>query len=99
MEVTSSIGKDRNPPLNKRQSFFFNAAKLFSGNILYIATQWGLLVVLTKFFAPEEFGKYALALAIVTPIFSISALQLRSVFVTSTSDDIKRLSKNRFAAS
>jgi len=89
MEVTSSIGKERNPPLNKRQNFFFNAAKVFSGNILYIATQWGLLVVLTKFFTPGEFGNYALALAIVTPIFSVSALQLRSVFVTSTSDDIK----------
>jgi O-antigen/teichoic acid export membrane protein len=88
MEVANSIGKDRDLSLNKAKSLFFNAAKVFSGNVIYIATQWGLLVVLTKFFTPDEFGKYALALAIVTPIFSVSALQLRTVLVTSTTDGI-----------
>lgn len=59
-----------------------NFSWTFIGNLLYAGTQWGLLVLLTKLFEPEVFGKYALALSIVTPIFIGSALQLRAVQVT-----------------
>jgi O-antigen/teichoic acid export membrane protein len=52
------------------------------GNLLYGASQWGMIVIFTKAFAPEIFGMYAIAMSISTPIFSFSALQLRAVMVS-----------------
>lgn len=63
-----------------------NFSWTFAGNLLYAGTQWGLLVLLTKLFEPEVFGRYALALSIITPIFIGSALQLRAVQVTDVQD-------------
>jgi O-antigen/teichoic acid export membrane protein len=59
-----------------------NFSWTFVGNVLYAATQWGLLTLLTKLFAPELFGRYALALGISTPVLVASALQLRSIYVS-----------------
>jgi O-antigen/teichoic acid export membrane protein len=64
-----------------------NFSWTFAGNVLYAGTQWGLLVLLTKLFEPELFGRYALALSIVTPIFTASALQLRAVQVSAVGDE------------
>lgn len=74
------------PRLSTGLSLRANFSWTFAGNVAYAATQWGLLTVLTKFFSPEVFGQYALALGIVTPIFVASALQLRSVQVSDVSD-------------
>lgn len=59
---------------------------IFAGNVINAGTQWGLLILLTKLFEPEVFGRFALALSIVTPIFVGSALQLRAVQVTDVQD-------------
>ena len=64
-----------------------NFSWTFVGNVLYAATQWGLLILLTKLFEPELFGQYALALSIITPISTASALQLRAVQVSAVKDE------------
>jgi O-antigen/teichoic acid export membrane protein len=61
-----------------------NLSWAFIGNALYALTQWALLMILTKEFAPSEFGAYALALSIATPVLSTSSLQLRSIQVSTT---------------
>jgi O-antigen/teichoic acid export membrane protein len=59
-----------------------NFSWTFFGNILYAATQWGLLTLLTKLFEPGLFGRYSLAFSTVTPIFIASSMQLRAVYVS-----------------
>jgi O-antigen/teichoic acid export membrane protein len=49
------------------------------GNVTYAGCQWGLLAVLAKLGSPEVVGQYALALAIVNPVFLLVQLPLRSI--------------------
>ena len=65
-----------------------NFSWTFVANALYAGTQWGLLILLTKLFEPELFGRYALALSIVTPTFTASAMSLRAVQVSAVEDEV-----------
>src|SRR5258708_7779966 len=53
-----------------------------SGNVVYAACQWGMVVVLAKLGTPQLVGEFALALAITAPIVIGAGLSLRSVHVT-----------------
>lgn len=53
-----------------------------AGNLIYAACQWGMVVILAKLTNPAVVGKYALGLALTTPIILFSQLQLRSVQAT-----------------
>jgi O-antigen/teichoic acid export membrane protein len=52
------------------------------GNIVYAASQWGMLVVLAKLGSPEMVGQFTLALALTGPIVMFSNLQLRQLQAT-----------------
>ena len=52
------------------------------GNLVYAFAQWCNLSIIAKFFSAAEVGAFGLALAIATPIFMFSNLQLRSVIAT-----------------
>ena len=52
------------------------------GNIVYAASQWGILIVLARLGSAEHVGQFALALAVVTPVMVFTNLQLRSVQAT-----------------
>jgi O-antigen/teichoic acid export membrane protein len=65
-------------PLSLRKNFSWT----FVGNVIYAATQWGVLVVLARFGTPETVGQFALGLAITAPIIMFSNLQLRGVQAT-----------------
>jgi O-antigen/teichoic acid export membrane protein len=80
-------GPTPNHALATRLSLRANFSWTFVGNVLYAATQWGLLTLLTKLFTPELFGQYALALGISTPVLVASALQLRSIFVSEVKNE------------
>ena len=58
-----------------------------AGNALYAACQWGILVILAKLGSPEIVGKYALAMAICSPIILFSNLQLREIQATDARRD------------
>jgi O-antigen/teichoic acid export membrane protein len=68
------------PPksLTLRQNFSWT----FVGNIVYAASQWGILVVLAKLGRPEMVGQFTLGLAVTAPIILFANLQLRQVQVT-----------------
>jgi O-antigen/teichoic acid export membrane protein len=57
------------------------------GNFIYALSQWGILILLAKLGSPILVGKFALALAICTPITIFSQLQLRGLQVTDVRDE------------
>ncbi len=65
-------------PLSLRANFSWT----FAGNLIYAASQWGILVVLAKLGSPEMVGQFALGLAIGAPVIMFANLQLRAVQAT-----------------
>ncbi len=53
-----------------------------TGNVVYSACQWGILIVLAKLGTPQAVGEYALGVAITAPAILLASLQLRSVLVS-----------------
>jgi O-antigen/teichoic acid export membrane protein len=66
------------PGLSLRRGFYWT----LGGNILYAACQWLILALVTKVGTTAMAGQFALALAIVTPVFALANLQLRIVLAT-----------------
>jgi O-antigen/teichoic acid export membrane protein len=64
--------------LTLRQNFSWT----FVGNIIYAASQWGMLVVLAKLGSPEMVGQFTLGLAVTAPIILFANLQLRQIQTT-----------------
>jgi O-antigen/teichoic acid export membrane protein len=59
-----------------------NFSAALTGNVVYAASQFGMLVALAQLTSPAEVGRYALALAVTSPIFIFAGLKLRQVQVT-----------------
>ena len=59
-----------------------NAAWALAGNAGYAACQWGILMAVAKSSAPADVGRFALALAITSPVLMLTNLQLRAVQAT-----------------
>lgn len=58
----------------------FGAASI--GNVVYAASQFGMLLSLARFTSVADVGRYALALAIAGPVFILTGLKLRQAQVT-----------------
>lgn len=65
-------------PLTLRRNFSWT----FLGNLVYAASQWGMLVVLAKLGSPVMVGQFTLGLAITAPVLMLTNLQLRAVQAT-----------------
>jgi O-antigen/teichoic acid export membrane protein len=65
-------------PLSLRKNFSWT----FIANIIYGICQWGILVAIAKLGTPEMVGQFTLGLAVVTPVFLLTNLELRSVQAT-----------------
>jgi O-antigen/teichoic acid export membrane protein len=59
-----------------------NFTWMLSGNVIFGASQWAFIVIIAKLGTPELLGKYALGLAICTPVVLFTNMQLRSVQAT-----------------
>lgn len=59
-----------------------NIGVSFIGNIVYALSQWLLLVILAKLSGEEILGVYALALAVVSPVFALANMNLRALQAT-----------------
>jgi O-antigen/teichoic acid export membrane protein len=66
-----------------------NIAWIFSGNSLYAASQWCIVILLGRLGGVEAVGHYALGLAISTPLMLFSNLGLRQVQVTDSKDQYR----------
>ncbi|MGE6487389.1 oligosaccharide flippase family protein [Paenisporosarcina sp. NPDC076898] len=67
---------------NKSLSLRRNISWTFFSNLIYAASQWGIISVLSKIGNPSMVGQYALALAITAPFYMFTNLQLRSLVIT-----------------
>jgi O-antigen/teichoic acid export membrane protein len=65
-------------PLSLRHNF----AWTFAGNVVYAASQWGMITVLAKLGTPEIVGRFSLASAVAAPVIMFANLQLRTVQAT-----------------
>ncbi|MEG4166347.1 MULTISPECIES: oligosaccharide flippase family protein [unclassified Microcoleus] len=65
-------------PLTLRRNFSWT----FTGNLIYAASQWGMLVVLAKLGSPEMVGQFTLGLAVTAPVLMFTNLQLRAIQAT-----------------
>jgi O-antigen/teichoic acid export membrane protein len=72
----------------KTVSLRWNFSWTFVGNVIYSGCQWCMLVVLAKLGNPTIVGQYGLALAIATPVYALSTLQLRAVLTTDVQERI-----------
>jgi O-antigen/teichoic acid export membrane protein len=70
-------------PLTLRRNFSWT----FTGNLIYAASQWGMLVVLAKLGSPEMVGQFTLGLAVTAPIIMFTNLQLRGIQATDAKGD------------
>ncbi|MFA9478907.1 lipopolysaccharide biosynthesis protein [Phycisphaerales bacterium AB-hyl4] len=64
-----------------------NFAWALAGNVVYGASLWLSLVILAKLTSAADVGRFALAMAICTPIAVFSSLNLRSVQVTDAREE------------
>ncbi len=65
-------------PLTLRRNFSWT----FTGNLVYAACQWGMLVVIAKLGSPEMVGQFTLGFAVTAPIMMFTNLALRDILVT-----------------
>jgi O-antigen/teichoic acid export membrane protein len=73
-----------------------NIGASFIGNIVYALSQWLLLIILAKLGDEKVIGVYALALAVVSPIFSLGNMNLRAVQATDAETAVSFTSYARF---
>lgn len=73
-----NLPSGRGGPLSLRHNFAWTLV----GNVIYAASQWGMLVVLAKLGSSETVGRFALGLAVTAPVIMFANLQLRVVQAT-----------------
>lgn len=73
--------------MTKTLSLKKNASWVFMGKVVYIGSQWAMLVVLAKLGSPEMVGQFVFGLAITAPVFMLTNLQLRGVQATDANRD------------
>ena len=77
------------PSIPRGLSLRANFSWTFVGNSVYSACQWGALVALAKLSSPVIVGQYALAMAIATPVTSLTGLQIRPVIASDVKETYK----------
>lgn len=60
---------------------------LLGGNIIFAFSQWLLLTLIAKICTGQELGEYSYAMSIVAPVFMLTNLQLRPIFVADYNSD------------
>jgi O-antigen/teichoic acid export membrane protein len=69
-------------PLSVGISWRSNFAWALSGNVVYAACQWGMVIALAKLGNSFVLGQFSLGLAIATPVLMLANLQLRAAQAT-----------------
>lgn len=70
-----------------------NFAWILTGNIAYALCQFGVLVLIAKCGTAEMVGKFTLSIAIATPVFMMTNLGLRPIYVT---DSIRKYEPSEY---
>lgn len=72
--------------VTKRPSLRTNFSWVFGGQMVYLAAQWGIVVVLAQFGTPEIVGRFGLGLAISAPVYAFINLGLNNLLATDARD-------------
>ena len=67
-------------------SRYANFSWAFVGNAIYAVSQWGILIVIAKLGNPEMIGQFTIGLAIASPVYMLTNLQLSVVIATDAMD-------------
>ena len=70
-------------PLSLKVNFSWT----FIGNVVYAASQWGMLALIAKIGSVHMVGQFSLALALTAPVYMFTNLQLRGVIATDAYDE------------
>ncbi len=62
---------------------------MLSGNVVYSACQWGIILLLAKLGSTEQVGMYALGMAVCAPIILFANLQLRTLLASDVRDEFR----------
>jgi len=62
---------------------------VLSGNVIYSACQWGIVLVLAKLGSAEQVGLYALGMAVCSPIVLFANLQVRTLLASDVRDEYR----------
>jgi O-antigen/teichoic acid export membrane protein len=60
---------------------------VFSGNVVYSACQWGIVLILARLGSPEQVGEYALGMAVCAPIVLFANLQVRTLLASDVKEE------------
>lgn len=60
---------------------------LLGGNIVFALSQWLILTLIAKICTAQELGEYSYAMSIVAPVFMLTNLQLRPIYVADYNSD------------
>ena len=82
MPVIEQVSERYVAPLEGGMSWRSNFAWALSGNVVYAACQWGMVIALAKLGNSFMVGQFSLGLAITTPVLMFTNLQLRAVQAT-----------------
>lgn len=84
---SESAAAEQRHPSPKQSSLRRNFSWTFTGNVVYAACQWGMLMILSKVGSPEMVGQFALGTAITTPVLMLTNLNLRVVQATDAREE------------
>jgi len=62
---------------------------VLSGNVIYSACQWCIVIFLAKLGSPEDVGLYALGMAVSAPIILFANLQVRTLLASDVKDEFR----------
>jgi O-antigen/teichoic acid export membrane protein len=85
--LTKTIERSSIPGVTAGLSLRANFSWVFVGNLIYAASQWGMLVSLAKLGSTEMVGQFALGLAVTAPITMFAGLKMRDVQATDARQD------------
>ena len=90
MNTLEAINPEPSQVALKTPSLKVNFIWTFAGTIIYSASNWGLMAILAKLGNPSMLGRYALGVAVVTPIFMLTNMNLRAVLATNAGKPVFR---------
>ncbi len=73
----------------ERSALTRNFAWAAVGNVVYAASQWGLVVVLARLATPSMLGRFILALAVTGPLILLANLNLRALQAADAGNEFK----------
>ena len=85
--MTKTIKASSAASITSKLSLRANFSWVILGNVIYAASQWGMLVSLAKLGSTEMVGQFALGLAVTAPITMFAGLKMRDIQATDAQHD------------